>query len=154
MRRRELPPLPFPPSLLGGIGSVYQRAFLTSPTGIFPEYSPINPWENVKLLRDEQKRAVYTCSLSWMQRKANAIDHANCVGMVILQGFKLYDQEPYLVKYNKQNVTNYITSEDVQKWFMRKVASFPSSDMFVRSLFSAKNIIVNQEQSWNKPRNG
>ena len=78
----------------------------------------------------------------------------NCVGMVILQGFKLYDQEPYLVKYNKQNITNYITSEDVQKWFMRKVASFPSSDMFVRSLFSAKNIIVNQEQSWNKPRNG
>ena len=55
---------PPPPSLLGGIGSVYQKAFLTSPTGIFPEYSPINPWENVKLLRDEQKRAVYTCSLS------------------------------------------------------------------------------------------
>lgn len=32
---------PLPPSLLGEIGSVYHKAFLTTPTGIFPEYYPV-----------------------------------------------------------------------------------------------------------------
>lgn len=99
LRWREPPPL----SCLtaGGIGSVYQKAFLTTPTGIFPEYSPVNPLENVKLLRDEQKR-VYTCSLSCMQRKTNAIDHAKlCRNGYIARFWTIWNQEPYLVKCNK-----------------------------------------------------
>ena len=99
LRWREPPPL----SCLtaGGIGSVYQKAFLTTPTGIFPEYSSVNPLENVKLLRDEQKR-VYTCSLSCMQRKTNAIDHAKlCRNGYIARFWTIWNQEPYLVKCNK-----------------------------------------------------
>lgn len=61
--------------------------------------------------RERFTRAVYhEC-----KGKQTLLITQNCVGMVILQGFKLYDQEPYLVTYNKQNITNYITSEDVQK---------------------------------------